>query len=229
MKVLLFALLFSVLAVSGCTQTTPPDVDMRDDLEKDLSDQEVPDPCENVTCDDTITTCPDGTEVSCQNICSDGTCSSCEPDCSNNLCEEDWSCSEWEECSNGEQARVCVDSNSCGTEEDKPLETQSCTVPGIAISLIEPVEEVVEITNSMAVSVDMTNWTLHDNTTASSHIFTFPAFTLEPGSMVRIHKGVRENSQANLYWGNNLNIWNNDGDKATLTDSEGNIMSSYEY
>lgn len=40
--------------------------------------------CEGITCEDSSTTCPDGTTVSCSNSCSAGVCSSCSPDCSNN-------------------------------------------------------------------------------------------------------------------------------------------------
>jgi len=41
-------------------------------------------------------------------------------------CVESWSCSDWGECSNGIQERVCEDLNSCGTEFNKPAETREC-------------------------------------------------------------------------------------------------------
>jgi hypothetical protein len=42
------------------------------------------DPCESVVCDDSITTCPDGTVMTCENTCDNetGNCTSCIPDCS---------------------------------------------------------------------------------------------------------------------------------------------------
>ena len=46
------------------------------------------------------------------------------------VCEENWKCSEWFECFNGKQKRVCVDLNNCGTEENKPEEVRSCSVCG---------------------------------------------------------------------------------------------------
>jgi hypothetical protein len=49
------------------------------------------DPCAGKLCDDSITTCPDGKVVSCENVCSNksGLCSSCIPDCSeHHLTEE---------------------------------------------------------------------------------------------------------------------------------------------
>jgi len=43
-------------------------------------------------------------------------------------CVENWSCSEWSICSQkGTQLRTCNDLNACGTEENKPVEKQSCT------------------------------------------------------------------------------------------------------
>lgn len=45
-------------------------------------------------------------------------------------CTEDWVCSDWSSCSEGQQTRVCTDQNSCGTENDKPDESQTCTELG---------------------------------------------------------------------------------------------------
>jgi len=42
------------------------------------------------------------------------------------ICEENWKCSEWFECFNSKQKRVCTDLNDCGTETNKPSETQAC-------------------------------------------------------------------------------------------------------
>ena len=45
-----------------------------------------------------------------------------------NTCVENWSCEDWSECTEQEtQTRTCTDSNSCGTTENKPSITQSCT------------------------------------------------------------------------------------------------------
>jgi hypothetical protein len=43
-------------------------------------------------------------------------------------CVESWSCGDWSDCLNGQQARTCTEYNNCGTEEDKPSEVQGCTV-----------------------------------------------------------------------------------------------------
>ncbi|MBN2203178.1 MAG: hypothetical protein JW700_03260 [Candidatus Aenigmarchaeota archaeon] len=41
-------------------------------------------------------------------------------------CEEDWTCTEWGECVDGEMNRVCTDANLCGTTDNMPLQTQGC-------------------------------------------------------------------------------------------------------
>lgn len=41
-------------------------------------------------------------------------------------CEEYWICTDWAECVNGKQSRTCADVNRCGTEENKPVESQDC-------------------------------------------------------------------------------------------------------
>jgi hypothetical protein len=54
-------------------------------------------------------------------------------------CEENWTCSEWSECSpQGVQTRVCSDTNNCGTTENKPSETRSCVYVGVGMELTLP-------------------------------------------------------------------------------------------
>ena len=43
------------------------------------------------------------------------------------ICVEDWDCSGWSECVDSQQTRTCTDLKSCGTIENKPSETQTCT------------------------------------------------------------------------------------------------------
>lgn len=42
-------------------------------------------------------------------------------------CTENWICSDWSACSDGIQTRSCQDSNNCGTDVSKPLESQPCS------------------------------------------------------------------------------------------------------
>jgi PGF-pre-PGF domain-containing protein len=43
-------------------------------------------------------------------------------------CTEDWICTEWSECIEGKQTRICKDKNECGTTQNKPEEERSCEV-----------------------------------------------------------------------------------------------------
>ena len=45
-------------------------------------------------------------------------------------CVSDWQCTDWLDCSNGNQKRVCVDANKCGTEIRKD-ETRACENPAV--------------------------------------------------------------------------------------------------
>ncbi len=43
------------------------------------------------------------------------------------VCEPNWQCGSWSSCTpSGTQTRSCTDSNSCGTNTNKPIELQSC-------------------------------------------------------------------------------------------------------
>jgi len=46
------------------------------------------------------------------------------------VCTESWTCTSWSTCSGGTQIRTCTDANSCGTETNKPTESQTCTSGG---------------------------------------------------------------------------------------------------
>lgn len=41
-------------------------------------------------------------------------------------CTPNWYCSDWLDCVNNKEKRVCTDSNSCGTDEDKPATERAC-------------------------------------------------------------------------------------------------------
>ena len=46
-------------------------------------------------------------------------------------CTESWICTDWTECSNSVQKRVCADVNMCNTTVSKPTEKQDCVMPVI--------------------------------------------------------------------------------------------------
>lgn len=42
------------------------------------------------------------------------------------VCTENWECTEWLDCVNGKQRRICSDTNNCGTEVNKPEDRKTC-------------------------------------------------------------------------------------------------------
>lgn len=86
-------------------------------------------------------------------------------------------------------------------------------------------EQWIEIANEGTGSMNLTGWTLMnmENQTCS-----FPAnFTLDVGSIVRVHAGKGNNTATDLY--NSALVWNRMGDTATLKDKTGKIVSEYKY
>lgn len=90
-----------------------------------------------------------------------------------------------------------------------------------------PNGEWVEIVNEGSAAVNLEGYSLKD---AANHIYTFPAFTLQPGATVRLYSGQGQDDASSLYWGREGEaVWNNDGDSAFLRDSEGNLVDDYNY
>jgi len=90
-----------------------------------------------------------------------------------------------------------------------------------------PNGEWVEIVNEGSTAVNLEGFSLKD---AANHIYTFPAFTLQPGATVRLYSGQGQDDASSLYWGLAGDaVWNNGGDSAFLRDSEGNLVDSYAY
>ena len=58
-------------------------------------------------------------------------------------CTEDWSCDSWSDCEDDEKTRDCTDDNDCGTTDDKPSESKSCSS-----SITSSGEYTLEITKS---------------------------------------------------------------------------------
>ena len=48
------------------------------------------------------------------------------------LCETNWSCTAWSDCENSFKTRICTDTNNCDTDNDKPDEQITCTMPVIS-------------------------------------------------------------------------------------------------
>jgi len=86
--------------------------------------------------------------------------------------------------------------------------------------------EFVRLENMGTTAHDMTNWTLRD---AVNTVFTFPAFTLQPGASVEVWVKSGTNTATDLYWGRGSSVWTNTGDTATLRDDLGQEADSCTY
>jgi micrococcal nuclease len=90
-----------------------------------------------------------------------------------------------------------------------------------------PNGEWVEIVNEGSAAVNLEGYSIKD---AATHIYIFPAVTLQPGATVRLYSGQGQDDASSLYWGLAGDaVWNNGGDSAFLRDSEGNLVDDYTY
>ena len=82
--------------------------------------------------------------------------------------------------------------------------------------------EWVQLTNSGIDTVLLNGWTLSDR--SGSFTYIFPAFTLEPGSTVKIYTGTGTLNNTALFMGLDEPVWGNTGDTAVLRDFRGIIV-----
>ena len=87
-------------------------------------------------------------------------------------------------------------------------------------------DEYIVFENSGNASIDMTGWTLQDE---SNNFFVFPDFTLKNETSVTVYTGSGEDTQTRIYWGSSKPIWNNDGDALFLRDSQGYLVGFKRY
>jgi hypothetical protein len=86
--------------------------------------------------------------------------------------------------------------------------------------------EWVQLRNVTGSRKVITGWTLHD---ASIHRYTFPPTVMGPGARLRVHTGFGVKNPWNRYWRSANYIWNNTGDRATLRNARGTIVSRCAY
>jgi micrococcal nuclease len=90
-------------------------------------------------------------------------------------------------------------------------------------------EEWVKIRNDGDNLVDLTGWTIKDE--SASNRYAFPIlFALAPGESVTIHSGCGDDFGSFLYWCSvGAAVWNNDGDTVFLLDPNGNAHTTHSY
>jgi endonuclease YncB( thermonuclease family) len=90
-----------------------------------------------------------------------------------------------------------------------------------------PNEEFVVIGNPGATAVDLSEWTLRDE--SSSNRFRFPSGTLLPaGGGITIHSGCGDDTVTDLYWCAGP-VWSNGGDTAILQADGGAVVARRAY
>lgn len=110
--------------------------------------------------------------------------------------------------------------DACGPAPDsKPVIVPEASRPDPDGS---PESEAIVIRNDESNTLDLTGWTLRDE--SSRHRYRFPAGTiLEPGASLRI-------VSTDAAWEpGGSPVWNNDGDMALLLDPGGNVVDHWRY
>jgi micrococcal nuclease len=87
-------------------------------------------------------------------------------------------------------------------------------------------EEYVCLENAGTAAVDLSGWCVKDE---KDHTYCFPAFTLEPGALVRVHTGAGADSASDLYWNHDGAVWNNGGDTVYVYNAGGALVCEFGY
>jgi hypothetical protein len=90
-------------------------------------------------------------------------------------------------------------------------------------------DEFVEIQNWQQTPVDLTGWTL-TNLDRDIPTFTFPAYTLGPGAIIRVYTNEVHERWGGFSFGSAAELWENEeGDTAILYDAAGREISRRTY
>ena len=120
------------------------------------------------------------------------------------------------------------------TDTPPPTELPVLTTGEITIDTIhfdgngdkEP-DEYVVITNRSSSPIQLQGWTLSD---IADHVYYFPTYTIQPDASCRIYTDEDHPEYCGFnYRFTSSAIWNNSGDTATLKDSTGAVISTYQY
>ena len=123
-----------------------------------------------------------------------------------------------------------------------PTSTPAPSAPSVPVIVVSTIhfrgsDEYVVVVNQGGSAQDMSGWRLQSHSPKAScppvedQVFRFPdGYVLAPGASVRIHSGPEafSNPPSDLLWTDDY-IWNNKGDKATLTDLTGAVVSTFAY
>jgi endonuclease YncB( thermonuclease family) len=114
---------------------------------------------------------------------------------------------------------------ACGATEPPPavvLALDSPDPPGPDQDILD--QEFVTITNAGTDPLDLSGWTLRDESTANRFVFP-PGSEVAAGASVRVVSGCSQAVGA-IAWCAPQPVWNNDGDSAFLLDGFGRIVAT---
>ena len=119
-------------------------------------------------------------------------------------------------------------STSATTASTAPTTTTSTAPPTagrtVTITALDCRGEAVTVRNGGTTPADLTGWSVHDEA-STPHTYRFPAgYTLAPGASGTIRSGGPA-GPGELAW-TGSNVWNNDGDTATLVNAGGGVVST---
>ncbi|MHC1631234.1 MAG: lamin tail domain-containing protein [Methanotrichaceae archaeon] len=94
----------------------------------------------------------------------------------------------------------------------------------VIISDLSYEDEWAEITNPGMATQDFTYWTLVDE---ENNTYMFPeGFALAPDAIVKVHTGTGDDTESDLYLGNEEPIWDED-EMVILIDASGEVVSQF--
>lgn len=120
------------------------------------------------------------------------------------------------------------DPTFCGADEQAQLVILEIFENAPGQDNLNPNGEWIDIGNVGELAVDMTGWSIRDESTR--HRFFFPdGFELAGGATVRVFSGCGRDDASELYWCDGDPVWNNAGDTAFLVDPDGGFVDTLGY
>lgn len=134
----------------------------------------------------------------------------------------------WSTSTEPQKAQGSTSTGPQKTQESTPVgsqETEDVKTYNVKIVTIQykGKDEYIVIQNFGTSPVNLAGWKIFSE---GGQWYTFPNITLDPGERISVHSGPE--ASGTLVWANQY-IWNDKGDKATLYDVNGNVVSEYEY
>ena len=88
-------------------------------------------------------------------------------------------------------------------------------------------DEYIAIENGGQDIIDLTGWTLRDE--SSQNRLVFGGISLAPGGSITVRTGCGTNQTGTVHWCAGRPIWSNTGDTAMLQDTHGNVVDWWAY